>query len=155
MTTFEKSKIEDASIFCYHLNDGSYIMAEEVDYDLDQEVIFVINPVKINLEEGKMRLTQWCMTEISQPVFLRDSSIVSSHEASTMLRRNYFQFGLYDMMSLILPKEEINEILKLLSPVVDSTNEEEELEDVDFDFSKPYEVEEIKKKKKKNPWDRY
>ena len=59
------------------------------------------------------------------------------------------------MMSLILPKEEINEIFKLLSPVVDSTDEEEELEDVDFDFSKPYEVEEIKKKKKKNPWDRY
>jgi hypothetical protein len=61
MTAFEKSKIEDASIFCYHLNDGSYIMAEEVDYDLDQEVIFVINPVKI-LKIQKKNLKMWIST---------------------------------------------------------------------------------------------
>ena len=36
----------EATVFTYHLVDGSYIMAEEVDYDFEDNIIFVINPVE-------------------------------------------------------------------------------------------------------------
>ena len=38
---------EEASVFTYHLVDGSYIMAEEVDYDFESNIIFVITQVQI------------------------------------------------------------------------------------------------------------
>lgn len=149
MTSHEKNKIENASLFCYRLIDGNYIMAEEVDYDLEEDIIYIINPALLTMDKGTIRLSPYCITEISQPVFLKDTSIVSSHEAPMTLRRSYFQFSLYQMMSQILPSNELDEILSLFSPVVDSTDGEEVNE---FDFNKPYK---FKKKDNDNPWNRY
>ena len=67
----------EATVFTYHLVDGSYIMAEEVDYDFEDNIIFVINPVKINQVEGKYQLSNWCITDPSQPVQLRDDMIIA------------------------------------------------------------------------------
>jgi hypothetical protein len=37
----EEMAKDEASIFTYQLVDGSYIMAEEVDYNFDQNVIYI------------------------------------------------------------------------------------------------------------------
>tara|TARA_B100001093_G_scaffold215416_2_gene206668 strand:- start:5071 stop:5523 length:453 start_codon:yes stop_codon:yes gene_type:complete len=143
---------EEATVFTYHLVDGSYIMAEEVDYDFEDNVIFVINPVKIAQVRGKYQLMNWGITEPSQPVQLKDDMIIASSAAPTALKHNYFQFNMLNIMSNTLPKNEFDEIINLLFSGIDSKDTSEEDEETEFDFDKQYE---IKKEKKKNPWDRY
>ena len=143
---------EEATVFTYHLVDGSYIMAEEVDYDFEDNVIFVINPVKIAQVRGKYQLMNWGITEPSQPVQLKDDMIIASSAAPTALKHNYFQFNMLNILSNTLPKNEFDEIINLLFSGIDSKDTSEEDEETEFDFDKQYE---IKKEKKKNPWDRY
>ena len=143
---------EEASVFTYHLVDGSYIMAEEVDYDFESNIIFVINPVKIQQVEGKYQFSNWSITDPSQPVHLKDDMIIASSIAPTVLKRNYFQFNMLHLMSNTLPKGEFDEIVKLLFSGVDSKDSSEEH---GFDFNKPFKVKKIKKKEDENPWDRY
>ena len=143
---------EEATVFTYHLVDGNYIMAEEVDYDFEDNVIFVINPVKIAEVRGKYQLMNWGITEPSQPVQLKDDMIIASSAAPTALKHNYFQFNMLNIMSNTLPKNEFDEIINLLFSGIDSKDTSEEDEETEFDFDKQYE---IKKEKKKNPWDRH
>jgi hypothetical protein len=140
----------EATVFTYHLVDGSYIMAEEVDYDFEDNIIFVINPVKINQVEGKYQLSNWCITDPSQPVQLRDDMIIASSIAPTALKHNYFQFNMLHIMSNTLPKSEFDEIVNLLFSAFDSKDTSKER---GFDFNEPYKIK--KNKNKENPWNRY
>ena len=145
------TQLEEASIFTYHLTDGSYIMAEEVDYDFDDNIIFIINPVSIDLQANKVQLTQWCITDHSEPIMLRDNAIIATHKAPMTLKRNYFQFNLFQILSQSLPPNEFNEIFNMFSTVVDS---KESSKSKPFDFSKPFKIKKSKEDKE-NPWDRY
>ena len=104
----------EATVFTYHLVDGSYIMAEEVDYDFEDDIIFVINPVKIEQEHGKYQLLNWSITDPSQPVQLKDDMIISSSIAPTALKHNYFQFNMLHLMKNHLTELEFNKIIKLI-----------------------------------------
>ena len=150
----------EATVFTYHLVDGSYIMAEEVDYDFEDNIIFVINPVKIEQENGKYQLANWCITDPSQPVQLRDDMIIASSLAPTALKHNYFQFNMLHIMANTLPNAEFDEIINLLFSAFDSKDTSESSEPSQsselnerygFDFNESYKI----KKEKKNPWDRY
>ena len=63
----EEMAKDEASIFTYQLVDGSYIMAEEVDYDFEQNTIFIINPVRIreSIKGDKFQLSTYMITEHS------------------------------------------------------------------------------------------
>ena len=148
----DERDLEQAAIFAYRLKDGSYVMAEEVDYDFDANIIYVINPVSIELEDSRVKLTQWCITDHSEPVVLRDEAIIATHKAPMTLKRNYFQWNLFHMLSQVLPPDEFNEIFNMFSAVVDSKDSKESQ---GFDFNKPFKVKKIKKEEKENPWDRY
>ena len=134
----------EATVFTYHLVDGSYIMAEEVDYDFEDNIIFVINPVKIEQAQGKYQLVNWCITDPSQPVQLKDDMIISSSIAPTALKHNYFQFNMLHLMKNHLTELEFNQIIKLIFPVVDS---KETKQSGDIDFNQPFR---FKKSKNEN-----
>jgi len=149
-------KLSDASVMTYRLVDGSYIMAEEVDYDFEDKIIFIINPVKILEKPGGYQFTSWTITEPSQVITLKERMIMAQAAAPTTLKHNYFQFGLLKMAKEQLTSNEFDEIIQLLFPVVDSKDSDD---DHGFDFNKPYKVNKIKKEEEdeedENPWDRY
>ncbi len=147
-----KHHVAEASVFTYQLVDGSYIMAEEVDYDFESNSIIVINPVKIEESDEKYSLRSWIITDPSQPVTLKDDNIIASAIAPTALKHNYFQFNTLSHMKNILTNSDFDEIIKLLFPVVDSIGDSESN---DFDFNEPYKIKKSKDKEDKNPWDRY
>ena len=147
----EMEKLMESTVFTYHLVDGSYIMAEEVDYDFEDALIYVINPVKISRKDEGYIFTQWSIVEPSQPVILKDNMIIASSEAGTALKHNYFQFNMLHLMKNHLTELEFNQIIKLIFPVVDS---KETKQSGDIDFNQPFRFKKSKNENK-NPWNRY
>ena len=145
----------ESSIFTYQLVDGSYIMAEEVDFDFDENVIFIINPVRIkeNNRDNKFQLTTYMITEPSHPIQLREDAIVASTPAPAVLRRNYFQYNLLNALQNSLSNDDFKEIVKLIFGGLDSKDDVEKQENNPFDFSETYKIK--KSKNSNNPWDRY
>lgn len=151
----EEMAKDEASIFTYQLVDGSYIMAEEVDYNFDQNVIYIINPVRIreSIKGDKFQLSTYMITEHSHPIQLRDDSIIASSPAPMVLRQNYFQYNLMSALKQSLEKDDFKEIVDLIFGGIDSTDDVKNKKDTGFDFNKPYKIKKIKDEE--NPWDRY
>ena len=130
-------------------------MAEEVDYDFEQNTIFIINPVRIreSIKGDKFQLSTYMITEHSHPIQLRDEAIIASSPAPMVLRQNYFQYNLMSALQQSLAKDDFKEIVDLIFGGLDSTDDVKKKKDTGFDFSKPYKIK--KMKDKDNPWDRY
>lgn len=152
MTPFQE-KLQTAAIFTYRLIDGSYVIAEEVDYDLDENILVIDKPLSIIDIDVGFRLKPWIITDLSESVYLRDDMIVASAAAPISLRHNYFQFVLLEELRKNLTDTEFEEIASLILPAVDSKDSDESDE---FDFDKPFKVKKIKEEQNdKDPWDRY
>jgi hypothetical protein len=169
MSLFEQEP--ESEIYTYRLSDGNYIMAEEVDYDEAAKMLFIVNPVRIIEKDGKYKFTQYLITDPSSAVTLKDEHVVATAIAPMKLKNNYLHFNILNSLQNVLSNAELNEIIKLMFPVVDSKdtiNQQEEEEEFEpdeteswkvdngiskgFDFNKPYSM---KKEEKNSPWNRY
>jgi len=161
----------EGDIFTYRLTDGNYIIAEEVDYDEAAKMLYIVNPIKIIEKDGKYKFTEYVITDPSTAVTLKDEHVVATALAPHKLKNNYLHFNILNSLQNVLSNSELNEIIKLMFPVVDSKdtmNQQEEEEEFEpdeteswkvdngiskgFDFNKPYS---IKKEGKNSPWNRY
>ena len=135
-------------------------------------MLYIVNPINIVEEERKYKFTQYVITDPSTAVTLKDEHVVATALAPQKLKNNYLHFNILNSLQNVLSNSELNEIIKLMFPVVDSKDtmnqqEEEEFEEEfkeengwipdngiskGFDFNKPYS---IKKEGKNSPWNRY
>lgn len=118
MTNELKEEIEAKSIFSYHLVDGSHIVAEEIDYDIENEIVYILDPMQLINEDDGYSFREWSIIEPGQVVHLRDNKIVAQSKAPLKLRKLYLQFNLLAKMHEFLTKDEIQNIIN----VVDSND---------------------------------
>ena len=110
MKILTKEEIQSKDIFTYHLVDGSHIIAEEVDYDMDNDIVHIIAPVAMVDEDTGFSLREWSVIEPGQVVHLRDNKIVAQSKAPFKLKKLYLEFNLLAKMHELLSKDEIKNI---------------------------------------------
>ena len=110
MTNELRKDIEAKSIFTYHLVDGSHIVAEEVDYDINNEIAHILSPMQLIDEDNGYSFREWSVIDSGQVVHLRDNKIVAQSKAPFKLKKLYLEFNLLAKMHEFLTKDEIKNI---------------------------------------------
>lgn len=125
---------DDIKIYSYRLNDGSYIMAEELDYDPYFDILFLDLPVSIrHKRNGMLALEKWMFqSEFEeenlppQPIELHCNKIIAKTEAPITLKRDYLKFNFLDKLHGSLDRDEfesmVNEIQSYNLDNLDSSN---------------------------------
>ena len=111
MTNDLKEFLQESRIINYKLLDGSYIIAQEVEFDSDKEYLAIINPVEIKTVDKKVAFTTWIDCEIDAVMRIEFRQIITSTEASLDYKSEYFKFFIYNKLRSILNQEEINQYL--------------------------------------------
>ena len=110
---------EDINIHSYRLSDGSYIMAEEMDYDAHFDVLFLDLPVSIKQKrDGSIALEKWMFQSEfeeenfpSQPIELHCNKIIAKTEAPVSLKRDYIKYNFLDKLHGTFDEDEFQSIL--------------------------------------------
>lgn len=110
---------EDINIYSYRLSDGSYIIAEEMEYDPHFDILFLDLPVSINQKRnGSISLAKWMFqSEFEeddlqpQPIELHCNKIIAKTEAPVSLKRDYLKYNFLDKLHGTFDKDEFKSIL--------------------------------------------
>ena len=109
---------DDINILSYRLSDGSYIMAEEMDYDAHFDVLFLDLPVLIKQgRRGNISLEKWMFQPEfeedipAQPIELQCNKIVAKIEAPVSLKRDYLKYNFLDKLHGTFDEDEFQTIL--------------------------------------------
>jgi len=110
---------DDIKIYSYRLNDGSYIMAEELEYDPYFNVLFLDLPVLINVKRnGSIALFKWMFQSEyeeenlpPQPIELQCNKIIAKTEAPITLKRDYLKFNFLDKLHGSLDSDEFESMI--------------------------------------------
>jgi len=109
---------DDINILSYRLSDGSYIMAEEMDYDAHFDVLFLDLPVLIKQgRRGNISLEKWMFQPEfeedipAQPIELQCNKIVAKTEAPVSLKRDYLKYNFLDKLHGTFDEDEFQTIL--------------------------------------------
>tara|TARA_E500000305_G_scaffold111391_1_gene123170 strand:+ start:3205 stop:3666 length:462 start_codon:yes stop_codon:yes gene_type:complete len=119
MKILTKEEIQSKDIFTYHLVDGSHIIAEEVDYDMDNDIVHIIAPVAMVDEDTGFSLREWSVIEPGQVVHLRDSKVVAQSLAPYDLKKVYLEFNLLAHLHEVMKRSKASETS---TPEVDSND---------------------------------
>jgi len=113
---------DEINIHSYRLSDGSYIMAEEMEYDPNFDVLFLDLPVIIKQKRnGSIALEKWMFQPEfheenlpPQPIELQCNKIIAKTEAPVSLKRDYLKYNFLDKLHGTLDEDEfksmVNEI---------------------------------------------
>jgi len=128
---------EDINIHSYRLSDGSYIMAEEMDYDPNFDILFLDLPVSIKQgRKGNISLEKWMFQPEyeeekvpAQPIELHCNKIIAKTEAPVSLKRDYLKYNFLDKLHGAFDEEQFQSILDEIhsynldkkDPTIDST----------------------------------
>jgi len=110
---------DDIKIYSYRLNDGSYIMAEELDYDPYFDILFLDLPVSIrHKRNGMLALEKWMFQSEyeeenlpPQPIELHCNKIIAKTEAPITLKRDYLKFNFLDKLHGSLDRDEFESMV--------------------------------------------
>ena len=110
---------DDIKIYSYRLNDGSYIMAEELDYDPYFDILFLDLPVSIrHKRNGMLALEKWMFQSEyeeddipPQPIELHCNTIIAKTEAPVTLKRDYLKFNFLDKLHGSLDRDEFESMV--------------------------------------------
>ena len=109
---------DDINILSYRLSDGSYIMAEEMDYDAHFDVLFLDLPDLIKQgRRGNISLEKWMFQPEfeedipAQPIELQCNKIVAKIEAPVSLKRDYLKYNFLDKLHGTFDEDEFQTIL--------------------------------------------
>lgn len=112
-------EILEANIYTYRLTDGSYIVAEEVDFELEEfedgdeyttDMIFVTMPGQIVFTDYGYQIVHWNLTSIHDLTELNVNNIVSRSEAPIDLKSHYFKFVLMNKVKENLEEQLIEQL---------------------------------------------
>ena len=90
---------EYINIYSYRLSDGSYIMAEEMEYDSYFDVLFLDLPVLIKQKRsGIIALEKW-------------NKIIAKTEAPVSLKRDYIKYNFLDKLHGTMDEDEFKSMV--------------------------------------------
>lgn len=90
-------KLMETDIYTYRLVDGSYIVAEELEIEEDEDVaqiIFITVPGQIVYTEEGYHITEWNITSVYDITELNSNNIISRCEATFELKSHYLKYVL-------------------------------------------------------------
>tara|TARA_R110002153_G_scaffold89582_1_gene219180 strand:+ start:6604 stop:7086 length:483 start_codon:yes stop_codon:yes gene_type:complete len=125
-------QISKAEVFTYHLVDGSYIVAEEYDYDEKNNVIFTTTPAKLFARKDGYALADWTIIDSDEVTELMADKIITRSEAPFQLKTHYNKFLLATKLRDHLESDELEKVLdESFNPfdVFDSNDSDEEKEE--------------------------
>ena len=110
---------EYINIYSYRLSDGSYIMAEEMEYDSYFDVLFLDLPVLIKQKRsGSIALEKWMYQPQfeeenipPQPIELQCNKIIAKTEAPVSLKRDYIKYNFLDKLHGTMDEDEFKSMV--------------------------------------------
>ena len=116
-----KEHINDADIMSYRTTDGSYIIAEEVDYEEALNITYVASPLELIISgRGKSHLKPWLMSDEAEVVEIFGDKIVGRTETPFELKMHYHRYFITEKLMGILTKQEMETLLnEMFKPEVD------------------------------------
>ena len=125
-----KKLLRETDIMTYRTTDGSYIIAEEVDYEESLNITYVASPLELVMQEsGRGQLKPWLISDEEEVVEIFGDKIVSRAVTAFELKMHYHRYFIMEKLRNVLTKQEMNSILQeMFNPEVDKqdfTDEEE------------------------------
>ena len=124
--------LTDIPITSYRLVDGTYLLAEEVDYDEESNIIYLDGPLMLEYTAaGAYSLQPWIDNEPEDYVQLVGDKIICRVNTPMDLKVHYNRYYVLNNLQNTLTEEEMNEVIdQITNPLVDNL-------DYLNDFSKP------------------
>jgi len=117
-----KKHVQETDIMSYRTTDGSYVVAEEVDYEESLNITYVAGALEldINSKTGKSILKPWLMSNDDEVVEIFGDKIVGRAEASFELKMHYHRYFITEKLMGILTQKEMDMIINdMFKPQVD------------------------------------
>lgn len=137
--------ILQAEIYTYRLNDGSYIVAEEINVEQEEDTdnddfhhVSITCPAALFMLESGIVLTDWNFTDVFDITELNPDNIVSRSEAPVELKIHYFKYVAKAKLRQEEKDESFEELLSLLDEYDKSNNDAFDKLD-SFPYSKRWE----------------
>jgi hypothetical protein len=126
-----KQHLQESNIISYRLVDGSYILAEEVDFDLEENIAYIGGAVLLETSQsGKTYMQPWLFTESEEVIELFGDKIVGRSETPFDLKIHYHRYYLIQKLKHALTKGELDEVLnEMFNPQVDNQDLTDEYEE--------------------------
>ena len=123
-----KKLLNETDIMSYRTTDGSYVIAEEVDYEESLNITYVASPLEFIMEEsGKAYLKPWLISDEHEVVEIFGDKVVSRTVTAFELKMHYHRYFIMEKLRNVLTKQEMNSILQeMFNPEVDKQDFTEE-----------------------------
>jgi hypothetical protein len=126
-----KQYLHECSIQSYRLVDGTYLIAEEVDRDEHNNILYVAGALEFIIERsGKSYLQPWLDTEDDDLVQICGDKIVGTTDTPFHLKMHYHRYFIVEKLQNVLTPREMSSILKqMFNPPVDNQDLMEDIEE--------------------------
>lgn len=127
-----KEHLRESAIMSYRLVDGSYLIAEEVDYDEGSNIIYIAGALELEYasRNGKSFLKPWMATEEEEMIIISADKIIGRAETPMHLKIHYHKYFLVEKLHEHLTRGELEEVMNLIfNPQVDKQDLTDEEED--------------------------
>lgn len=126
-----KDYINDCPIQSYRLVDGSYVIAEEVDHDIDTNILYIAGALSFELSNrGKGYLRPWLDTQDDDLVQLVGDKIIGRSDTPFDLKMHYHRYFIMDKLKNVLTKDEIETVIQdMFKPPVDNQDLTDDIEE--------------------------
>lgn len=104
------NNIEETEVHTYHLTDGSYIIAEEIDYEEEYDVTYLAMPAKLERTIYGFRFGIYTIGDIETITELNSKAIVTRTEAPFALKCDYLRYIIASKLRNDKIEEEIEKL---------------------------------------------
>jgi hypothetical protein len=118
-----KEFLNNTHIMSYRLVDGSYIIAEEVDSEEENNVMYIASPLQLILTEKTQKgfLRPWIDCDEDELVTIAGDKIIGLSETPFALKLHYHRYLLFQRIHNVLSDDELEDVLKeMFNPQVDN-----------------------------------
>lgn len=118
-----KAYLNDISVCSYRLVDGTYLIAENVDTDDENNILHLAAPLQLTFDEieQKSYLRPWLDSEEDELVQLAGDKIVGFTETPFFLKLHYHRFFIIEKLRNVLTEGELNDLMNdMFNPPVDN-----------------------------------
>ena len=86
-----KDYLRESAIMSYRLVDGSYLIAEEVDYEEGSNIIYIAGALELEYgnKNGKSFLKPWMATEEEEMIIISADKIIGRSDTPLHLKMHY------------------------------------------------------------------
>lgn len=117
-----KNHVNETDVMSYRTTDGSYILAEEIDYEESLNITYVAGALELVIDtmSGKSFLKPWLMSSDEEVVEIFGDKIVGRAQASFELKMHYHRYFITEKLMGILTQKEMDMLLNdMFKPPVD------------------------------------